>query len=419
MAQNVAVVRANLTATGAGTTDFTSAGFGTPTAAIIVACAANSTNNPQDGATLSIGFWDGTNQRTIGVLAADGAATTNTFRISDDSYGVLPLSAAGLTNAYTISAVTDGIRLTLSVDNTVVERYATVILLSGVSAKALTFTPNATQNSTTESASLGFAPKLIFFTTIGDTSADVAVEAVCIMSFGVAAVDGTHRMIGFGSVTAVADEVATIKYSETRCVGQVYNDATSTTWAGEVTTFGTDTFTMTTRDAATGSDVCFALALGGADLSYDLGTLTTPTSTGVQSTATDIAPDAILAMLSTATSTTLETGSGANGLMVGMADDTNEYSHTIYVEDGAATTNTGSVASAVNFINLDSSSGGSRTDLCVGTVTMDTDSFDIDFTTVDATARKGWWVAFGAAAAGGFQAAWARSANSIIQGARI
>lgn len=35
MAQTVAIVRNTLTATGAGTTDFTKTGFGTPTAAII------------------------------------------------------------------------------------------------------------------------------------------------------------------------------------------------------------------------------------------------------------------------------------------------------------------------------------------------------------------------------------------------
>ena len=412
MAQNVAVVRAGLTATGGGTTDFTSTGFGTPTAAIIIACNANTTNNPEVNFSLSIGFWDGTNQRAIGVSALDNVATTDTFRISDDSYGLLPIG--GATNAYTISAVTDGIRLTFSVDNTGLSRYATVILLSGVSAKALTFTPNATQNSTTESASLGFAPKLVFFTTIGDTTADVAIEGICSMSFGVAAADGTHRMLGFGSVDNAADETATIQYSETRCVGDAYNNTLS--WAGEVTTFGADTFTMTTRDGASGSDVCFALALGGADLSYDLGTLTTPTSTGVQTTATDISPDAVLAMLSTATSTTIETGSGANGMMLGMSNGTDQFTHTMFVEDGAATTNTGSVATATKFIDLDSSSGAARTDLVVGTVTMDTDSFDIDFTTVDATARKGWWVAFGAAAAGGFQAAWARGSTSIVGG---
>lgn len=392
MAQNVAVVRATLSATSGGTTDFTTSGFGTPAAAIIVLCNANTTNNPQDGANISVGFWDGTSQRVCSIGSTDNVATTDTYRYSDDSYGALVAGSANA--AYTVSSITDGIRLTLSVDNTTLQRYATVILLSGISAKALTFTPNATVNATATSASLGFAPKLIFFTTVGATAADQgSTTSNAILSFGFAETGGTHRMVGYGALTAAADSTCTLLYSETRCVGQIFNGVES--WTGEVTTFGADTFTMTTRTGGSGSDVTFALALGGADLSYDVGTLTTRTTTGTQANATDIAPAALLLNLSTATGTSLETGSGANGFVIGMADSTNEYSHNYYDEDAAGTTNCGSVASSTAVVDLDSSSGGSRTDMCVATVTFDSDSFDLDYTTVDATARKGWWVVFG------------------------
>jgi hypothetical protein len=397
MAQEVAVVRAALTATGSGTTDFTSTGFGTPTAAIIIVCNANTTNNPADSAVIGVGFWDGTNQRAIGVICGDNEATTQTRRNSNDAYGALPSMLAS-ENAYTVSAVTDGIRLTLSVDNTSLQRYCTVILLKGVSAAVGTLTTNTTQNGTANSAAIGFTPALAFFLTVGATAADQTNASHAIMSFGFASSDGTHRAILWSAADGGADEVATILFSETRCVGQAFSG--SLAWAGEVTSWA-DPLVMTTRDGSSSADVCFYLALGGADLSFDLGTLTTPTSTGNDVVSTDVAPDALLLFLSTATSTTLATDSSANGLTIGLADDTNEYSHSAYVQDAAGTTNTGSVATATTVLDLDSSSGGSRTDMCTATVTLNSSDFTLNYSVADATARKGWWVAFGAAGGGG------------------
>lgn len=393
MAQSVKVVRNTLTATGGGTTDFTSTGFGTVAAAIIVVCRANTTNNPADSLELSIGFWDGTNQRVVSAWAADAQATTGANRYSDDSYGAMSSTAY----AFTVSAITDGIRLTMSVDNTGQQRYATVILLGGVSAACGTLTMNATQDATQESGSLGHAPKLVFFATIGNTTADTS-GGNAVISFGFAADDATHRAILWSSDNGEADETALIKFSEDRCVGEVFSGAV--VWSGEVTTFGADTFTMTTRDGGSSSDVCFYLSLGG-DVSFDKGTLTTPTSTGNADVTTSVDPDALLEFLSTATSTTLASDGSANGLMVGMADDAGQFSHTTYVEDAAGTSNTGSVASATAAVNLDTSSGGARADMIDGTVTLGTGKFTTNYTAVDGTARKGWYVAFGPASGGG------------------
>lgn len=402
MAQTVAVVRNTLPSAAVGNTvDFTKASFGTPTAAIILWCSGNTTSNPQTSAVIGVGFWDGTNQRSVGAYDEHGVAPTNTTKSSEDSRGVVIPAAASNSAEYTVSAITDGIRLTLSVDNTGASRYCTVILLAGVSAKTLTFTPNGTQNATTESASLGFAPQVVFFASIGSTTADVSVAAHAQLSFGFAADDATHRMLAFSSADATGtEEIANILYSETRCVGDILSDAV--TWTGEVTTFGSDTFTMTTRDGATGGDVCFALALGGADLSFDCGTLTTPTSTGDSVVSTGVSPDAILLALSTATGTSIETGTGANGLMFGLADDDGEFCHNICQEDGATfTTSSASTAHATQCIDLNTKSGGVTTAMCDATATLNSADFTLSFTATDGTARKGWWVAFGAAGGGG------------------
>ncbi len=397
MAASYAVVTGTLPYVVSNYTDFTASGFGTPTAAILFAGSARVENNPMINARMSIGFWDGTNQRTCGIVDLDNKASAETSRCSDDSYGmVIPWSggsgAGGTESWFTISNITDGIRVTLSVEDldTSTSVYVTVILLAGINAKVLTFTPNATQNATQASASLGFAPQLLLFASIGATTADVACSIVTSsLSFGFAEIKGAHRNIRFTGVSAAADMDYRLKFDEDRCCGQ------ENVWAMDITTWDSDTFTATTRDGASGDDVTFCLALGGADLRYDVGTLTTRTSTGDTVIATTNIPDTALLMLSTATSTTRHTDSGANGIMIGAGKGTSEYAHSISIEDGAATSNSNGVYQSAQILDLDSSASGSRTDLCDATAVFNPSDMTLTYSAVDATARKGWYLIFG------------------------
>lgn len=397
--QSVAVVRGTLSATG-GTTDLTSAGLGTVDAAIIFCSNANTTNNPQAHASMSVGFWDGTNQRTIGAFSLDGSGTSDEGRVSGDDRALkftTTNTAAANLNEYTASAITDGVRLTQTVDNTNVERYVTAVLLSGVDAAAGTFTPNSTQDAAQESASLGFSPESLFFLCIGNDTVDQDQVAHSIFSFG-AATPTAHRMTAIGHEDAVGTTDCTLLYSETRCVGQVFDGALS--WAGEVTTFGADSFTMTTRDGGSGGDLCFYLALGG-DFSGELGTLTTPASTGTDAVSTGVSPDAVLSLMSTASGATLHTDSGAEGVSLGASDGTNDYAHNFTTGDGLATSNSQSAASASAVIDLDDENGGFQ-NLADATVSaMGSSSFTLNYSAVPVTARKGFYLAFGEAAASG------------------
>jgi len=391
VAQSVAIATGALQGV-AGSTDFTVSGFGTPAAAIVVFGEANSGSNPQVDGGMGIGFWDGTTQNVARNNNVDGGATSDGLRAQVS--GLIAYSST-LGAEYTISNITDGVRITLTSGASSRDRFATVMLFAGVSAKAGMFTPNATQDSTASSASLGFAPKIVFVTCVG-LGGDGSGTDHSILTFGFA--DATmNRGILRSSELAISDESATIWASETRCCGQLL--AGGLTWAGEITTLGADTFTMTTRDGGSGGDTVFYLALGGADCSFDVGTLTTPTATGDSVNATDTSPDALLLMLSTATGTTAHTDSGANGSMVGMATDANEYAVGYQVEDGAATMNCNSAYSSAACLNLDSSSAGSLTHMCDATVTLNSNDFTLNYSAVDATARKGWWVAFGPPAA--------------------
>lgn len=343
---------------------------------------------------MGIGFWDGTNQRAVCTFSQDAVGTSVCNKSSIDSRGVYVAITTG--TEYTVSGITDGIRLTLSVDNTTVSRYVTVLLISGVSAKLITFTPNATQNATQESVSLGFAPKAILATCIGHTTANVALQADSALSFGIARQsDSLHRMTAVGANNNAGVSVVYKQYSETRCVGQVYNN--SLTWAGEVTTWGSDTFTMTTRDAGSGSDVCFILALGG-DIDIDCGTLTTKTTTGTEAVTTTHKPAALMIVSSSATSTTIETSTNADGWCIGFSNGTNHYSHNSTNGDALNSTNTQTEASATKIIDLDLESAGFTALVEASVDSFNATNFTLDYTTANATARKGWWLSFGAPA---------------------
>jgi hypothetical protein len=398
MAQSTAVIRASLTAgPTTSTTDFTKASFGTPTGAIIIACRANATNNPQTEAGLSIGFWDGTNQCVVANHLDSGVANSNTAKSSNDGAAVIIGDAGVIQATFTVSNITDGIRLTMGTDATGDQFFCTVILFAGVSVSVGTITPNATQDATTASASLGFAPKLVLFGSIGDPDADNSRVTGSSIAWGLAEIGGTHRSVRHTALDAQGAETCSQIYSETRAI--------SNTWGVEVTTWGADTFTITTRDAANASaHLCFYMALGGADLSYEVETFDTRTTTGDTILGTSVTPESVLFCFTNNTAAgSVATDSDANGFSIGLADDNGQFSHNFWVEDAADPTSNGATAQAAAAIDLDSSSAGSRTDLCSGTVTLNAADVTLTYTTVDASARKSFGIVFGPAVASGHQ----------------
>ena len=424
MAQTTAVITQSLP-NAAGSVDFTSSGFGTPVAAIILYGDANTTNNPQVGSGIGVGFWDGTDVRTMSVWAQDAAANSTTRRLARTDVAVaLVNGTSSWSCSYTISNITDGVRLTLGTDNTTVDRYATVILLSGVSAKVLSLTTDPTVDTGTTSASLGFAPDLILTTCIGFTgqtpNSGSTQTNTANLSFGLAASDGTHRMSAWAINNATSAEQCAAYFSETYCAGQI-STAAGLDYGIEITSWAADDFTATTRVAGSGSDLIYVLALGGADLSFLAGTITTATSTGaVDTTTTGINPTAVLlGMTSVDTAATLKTDAQASPFSIGVASSSVNAGFSAVDEDAAGTSNAEAAYSATNALYLRTSAAGTASDLVAADVTPATGKFTTNYTTVSATARKGWYLAFGTASGGTFQSAWARGCNTVISsGAR-
>lgn len=401
-AEYVAVTKL-LTATGGGTVDFTSPGFGTPAAAIVMYSGAADAENPSNNAVIGIGFWDGTNQRTQSIATRDndGTGSKDVYRIQRDDYIAVihdPASATTWKAGYQASPITDGVRLTLTVDNTTAECYCTVLLVKGVSAKVVTVSPNSTVDGTANSPSLGFAPTLVIGSTAGrstNTAASGSSQtAGAQLSIGAASSDGTHRCVSWASDATTTSRVGGLQ-SETMLVREITGIVTA--WGAEVTAWGGDGFTVTTRGSGTLGDTFFALALGGADLKALVGTVTTPTAAGsVDITTAGFDPKAVLVLGSGATaSDTVSTDTNAGPIGMGVATRTHEAGYGAVDQDNASTSRSESRFSAEKTLNLVNSSGQVPYTFVQADTSFVPGKFSLNYTTVDAAAHLGWYLALG------------------------
>lgn len=400
MAQGVAVIRGVLPDTATSFVDLKQTSFGTPTAAIIIACAGNSTNSTDTDAQMSIGFWDGTNKATHGIKSEDNLTTTTTQRTDDHTYGLTFMegfSGGFLLTQYSISSITDGIRLTCSTDNTTRQRYVTVILLKGVSAAVGSIAAAGSISGTSTSASLGFAPKLILFSTIGN-NVDNTQTSNSNFAIGVADVNGGIHCSGSYQRTGRTTSEWTTVYSDTYLCFPTRN---SIDCELTVSNWGTDDFTIRNEVDADASYWHY-LALGGADLSYEIGGTTTKTTTGTQSYTTTNQPDALMLALSQSTAVdTLNLSSDNESVSWGMSDGTNDYCHAIAGGDGLSTTNEQSMSHADRVMDLDSESSGFSALLDASVDSFNSTDFTLNYSVASGSAHRFWWLAFTSAGGGG------------------
>ena len=394
-------VSVNVTTQGAaGTTDYTSAGFGTVKAAVIFHTSCITLGTRADGYEFGVGFWDGTNQGAAQVTAEDAVGTTATHRIGVQNRAAL-VGISGTLTEYTASAITDGIRLTLTVDNTAVQRRCVVLLIGGADAAGATgsFALHTAQNSaTTKAHGMGVTPDAVLFTCSSKPNTNRGNDAR--LAFGVCSSDLTQRCVLWSSNNAVSAADVTARLETNSATGVVSSAGLGAT--GEITTLDATNIICTTRDAATKAYFVNYLALDLNGAGVDLRTLTSPTSTGDNAVSgVGFAPSALLQCLTkiaTADSTIQTTD--ANSFQVGVTDGTNTFSLCSVDEDAAATTNTFSVTTSGKLIDLDNSASGSAADLITATTTLDGDGRTHNYTAVDGTARLGWELMFGVPASG-------------------
>jgi hypothetical protein len=391
MAINAKIVRVAASTSG-GTQDITISGFGTPKAAIITVQISAS-----DGKTNTIifshGATDGTRQWVASINHNSQAATTSNTRYHN-SDRLIYLNSGNTVKgvAYFSAWITDGIRInwTTAPDTAYL---MTVELYGGDDLSARVDTKDGVTNIT----DVGFEPDLVRTACIGGAPADSRLgELICTLGAAWNQATDVERCLGWSSLNGQSTSKVCALFSEQKSSAQLYNDAIS--WSADITDFDADGFTFS--GAGGGDDISF-IALKFANHSMWLGTVDTPTGTGNQAvTAPGFTPQLVIMFQSMITAVnTLKTDSTANAFGIGGFDVTRQYGNTLSVADNAATAEAASFAQTKPVYVDDLTGGG--VNLEASFVSLDATGYTLNWTTVNATARKFFVIAIEESSASG------------------
>ena len=262
---------------GPGSTfDFTISDFGgdTPKAAIVILPWTLSTADESNraGASLSIGFTDGTTDYCVAVGSVDNVSTTDTVRhivqgrIAELIEGNPPdINVEWFTNTF----LENGIRLEITGSYGSTQN-AILILIGGSECEAKTgdFTPAASGSQAI--TGVGFAPDAVCMLSVGNAKqAYQTLQDNAILSFGWASESGSS-ITQSGVAYYMADNKTSGVDTDNGCLisnadipGQIQ---TTVDWDLTVTSLDSDGWTHTVGGSGASSDaVCYlALATGGA-----------------------------------------------------------------------------------------------------------------------------------------------------------
>ncbi len=389
--------------TSGGDQDITISGFGTPDAVIFLSTLAT-LDGTVNGQASFVGFTDGTNEYCAGMRGRDNQNNEQADRYgaNDGTVGNTDAQAASVTNSdspFTLTAIiTDGVRVSWTA-NPETASMIIVILIQCANAEVGQFTSSTTQDvATTITMSPVFAPQTVFVVGPGvtgdwNTSADftlgvadwngVTVEQAA-MDYWV--IDGStignpNMIIGSASNT------------------RIRNNQRVTTEALELNNFGSDSFDVVTRDAATASEDMGFMAIRWNSAGRKVAIFDAPThgSTPIDKSFTwpGFKPQFVMQFLSTAQVVdTLEADADAGPGGIGVFDeDNNEECIAWAHEDASIKSNTESTH-ASNALELHDDAGSALFDANFANgPKMETLGYGLEFTAIpSATTRK--WVGF-------------------------
>lgn len=366
-------------------------GGATPKAALFFTTSHTLAGDPGSTGNLIIGIGatDGASQWCCGGFAADNASTSNTSRFARTTAcltGVNSASAEFYRAAFS-SFGADSITINFDVA-TATGRECICVLFGGADFSAKVGTTGTSNSSV---SGLSFAPTAVLFGSFNNNFTGTAQDD-CHLGFGAAVDDGslTNRSMDYYSDDASANENSRMYFS-TAAYGRTRNTTGDLQGGGAVTAFASDGFTYTVT--ANGSGY---LALGGVDAK--LVTFTTPTSTGNSTiTTTGITPFAVIGAvtsLNAADTDEIETAnSTGGGFFAFTASEDGAISFS--ADDDADPTNTNNDCKAHALMG---GIGGTGPQAIVADFTsFQADGFTLNYTTVNATSRYGWALAFGSA----------------------
>lgn len=391
------VVRST-TPTSTGTKDFTSSGFGTPSA-ILVQCIPTTTDSSDtSGLAFSWGVSNGDKDRACGYFAEDAVGTTNTGNVGSRDHCVYLLAHDGATllvEAAFDSWITDGVRL----DFTVVDSTAytiVVTLLGGSEFQADVGDYNNVGIGVSEEVEVNppgsdatFEPDAVLTAFMG--SIDETTQPYLNAFFGIAVNNGSEDNACAGMISEhnVGTSDSRRRFENTRLCERwgtptwpsFSNDIYISAYSGTGFTF--------TKSNVTASPRISYIAMKFSDdgrVPFEMENLgISPTSTGTESqTWPGHRTGLLYSVNSTATDATNLQPPGAVGM--GLTDIDTEFSVTLRDERNAGTSNSGVLSSdsVMDVYSHDASTHIYEAEID----SQDLNGFTLDWTTV--TSARGY-----------------------------
>ena len=392
--------------TSTGNVDYTTTALegATPDAAIIYTIGATTNDVARDNAMFNVAFLDGTNERIAGGFDEHNANPTVTRKMQrSDGVVVAATDATSRFDSATfVSFIENGIRLNWT--NAAAagsENYFVVVFLEGpdlAEVEVGTITPGATNGSTASITSMSGEPDLVLFTSTSSGASDQDAGTELQFSFGAAVNDGneTQRATLYHSEdnqpTVGGD--GTCRVETDAVCGQL---SPALGWTGELTSFNSDGFTLTTRNGSTGGDIAYYMAFRFAGNTKAWVDDYQPQTTTGDQVITGVGFKPALLIQSFTTCTNLNTtvsgvDLGTQGFSI--AAEGNQFSNTTATEAFGVPTNTQSLSDNI-LINYPDDDGDVR---YKGTlVSFDNNGWTQNFSDTVTGTRRWWAFAIGGA----------------------
>ncbi len=392
MATKVAVSRYN-TPGSTGEVDWDDeAGLGgaTPVAALIIGSGATADGTAFADAYGCVGFVTGaSNELSMAFSAEDGQANTDCSG-SDNATNAIHLHAPGTSAVVVLIANfvdfhVNGMKLNFT-DITDSDKLFTVIYFAGaeVTAEANSVTLPSAVDTEGQVDGLGFEPDLVFAILHGGGGANA------VKSFGVCVNDGSDTqkaIVPYHHNNAATGDPRTYMHGD-RCGGFGISGTDSEL---EIDNFDSSGFSVFTRGGSViNSTDAYYLALAFSDVSVNLRSLDSPTSTGEDArTGVGFAPQFVMLGMCGAAAEgvhELDADAGYHGFSC-FTDDA-QFCNSWADEDAADTTNTQSLSDNLP-INMPDHAGAAE--FVATFVTLDADGHTLDYSATDTGTARKWF----------------------------
>jgi len=395
------VVHAFIAPTATGNFDITDTRLGGRTPKAVLFFVTNHVAANDGSGTVhakqSVGGTDGTRTFGVGFRGQDGVSNSLTSRRELSSVAILVQDSTNSTTYNCIAAfnswLTNGVRMNFTTAD--VAYRVTAVFFAGDDLQAYLGLQNlGTGTSAIDITAPNFEPDAVFgWTSHGaDASNNEVFYGMC---FGIAINDGVPTQYATSVIapSAEAENMAQIIW-DNRIGGQKATGGTSVTYTLTAGTFDSQGFSIT-PSASAGSDDWLYLALSFGGKQFDLFPITTPTSTGVQSyTAPGFEPQfgfTVCTFLQAYNTGYFDGDVGSLGF--GMFDDTEQWSPSTWASWFSGATHTSEALCQLRDFGLtayDPEARSTTTGVRALRDAFTASGFDLDYTIVDGTARKGF-----------------------------